>query len=86
MQRGPNWSALRAPVQFFTGCGSFQRRSPTGGAANGIPLKLRTPDLAAAVVSIRPLAVLTWSAANAAPSPITMANTVLPISGFILVL
>src|SRR6185437_14493168 len=64
MQRAPNLSALRAPFQFFTGWGSFQRRSPTGGAANGIPLKLRTPSFGAAVDSTTPLAVLTRSAAN----------------------
>ena len=37
MHRAPNWSALRTPFQFLTGCGGFQRRSPTGGAANGMP-------------------------------------------------
>ncbi len=31
--RGLNRSALRTPVQFLTGCGSFQRNSPSGGAA-----------------------------------------------------
>src|SRR6185437_8450354 len=64
MQRAPNLSALRAPFQFFTGWGSFQRRSPTGGAANGIPLKLRTPSFDDTVDSTTPLAVLTRSAAN----------------------
>jgi hypothetical protein len=59
MQRGPNWSALRTPVQSFTGWGSRQRRSPSGGCANGIPLKLRTPSLAGVVHSIKPLAILT---------------------------
>lgn len=34
------------------------RGSATGGAANGIPLKLRTPSFGAAVVSIAPFAVL----------------------------
>jgi hypothetical protein len=31
---------FRTPVQFFTGCGAFQRKSPTGGAAKGIPLNM----------------------------------------------
>jgi hypothetical protein len=35
-----NLSHFRTPVQFFAGCGAFQRKSPTGGAANGIPLKI----------------------------------------------
>ena len=45
MQRGPNLSAGRTPGQLWTGCGAFQRRSPTGGAANGIPLKTRRVGL-----------------------------------------
>src|SRR5437867_2811032 len=43
MQRGPVAVALLTPVHAATGCGGFHRRSPTGGAANGMPLKLRTP-------------------------------------------
>ena len=77
MHRGPNWSALRAPVQFLTGCGSRQRRSPTGGCANGMPLKLRTPSLGAEVDSRMPFAVFTRSAAragNTAALQITMAG------------
>src|SRR5215471_14298218 len=66
MHRGPNWSALRMPFQFFTGWGSRQRRSPSGGRPNGIPLKLRTPSLGAAVDSRMPFAVVTRSAANSA--------------------
>src|SRR5688572_9946232 len=31
------------PLQGMTGCGACQRRSPTGGAAKGIPLKAATP-------------------------------------------
>src|ERR1035438_10226498 len=64
MHRGPKWSALRTPFQFLTGWGSRQRRSPTGGWPNGMPLKLRTPSLGASVDSRMPLAVLTRSAAN----------------------
>src|SRR5580658_8730579 len=65
MHRGPNWPALRAPVQFLTGCGSRQRRSPTGGCAKGMPLKLRTPSLGVEVDSRMPFAVVTRSAARA---------------------
>src|SRR5262245_31863015 len=65
MHRGPNSSALRTPLQFFAGCGSRQRRSLTGGWANGMPLKLRTPSFGAAFDCRMPLAVLTRSAANA---------------------
>src|SRR4051812_48708841 len=31
------------PLQGITGCGACQRSSPTGGAANGTPLKAATP-------------------------------------------
>src|SRR3954451_16411059 len=65
MHREPNSSAWRTPVQFFGGCGSRQRRFPTGGCAKGIPLKTRTPAVAGVVVSRIPLAVLTRSPAVA---------------------
>ena len=35
---GPNFVAASVPVHGRTGPGSFHRRSPAGGAANGIPL------------------------------------------------
>jgi hypothetical protein len=38
MHWGPKVSAFFTPLQAATGCGAFQRRSPTGGAANGMPL------------------------------------------------
>ncbi len=37
MQRDANSDPSRTPVQFAAGCGSRQRKSPTGGAANGMP-------------------------------------------------
>ncbi len=37
MQAAENRSALRTPFQEATGLGARHRRSPTGGAANGIP-------------------------------------------------
>ncbi len=32
------------PGHALTGCGAFQRKSPTGGAANGMPLNCETPS------------------------------------------
>jgi hypothetical protein len=89
MHRGPNASALRTPVQFFAGCGSLQRKSPTGGSAKGIPLKLRTPEFSRVVASRKPLATLTRSAPNAspgkvAPRQIAMAKKLLRFGDFIL--
>src|ERR1017187_5542407 len=50
IQAGANASALRVPVQCATCTGGRQRKSPTGGAANGPPLYTpnplaRTPDI-----------------------------------------
>src|SRR5262245_47915496 len=68
MHLGPNSSALRTPLQFFAGWGSRQRSSPTGGWANGMPLKLRMPSLGAALDSRTPLAIFTRSAADTGPN------------------
>src|SRR5215467_10392836 len=65
MQRGPNSAALRTPFHGATGFGAFHRKAPTGGAANGIPRKTRTPGEAVATPSTTPLSVFTRS------SPIT---------------
>src|SRR6188508_384767 len=43
MQLGANAFAARTPCQETTGCGFFQRNSPVGGAANGIPLNTTAP-------------------------------------------
>src|SRR6185295_20079767 len=46
MQAFANASAFLTPDQGLTGAGAFQRRSPTGGAANGMPLKIeRSPSV-----------------------------------------
>src|ERR1700741_2595872 len=77
IQRGPKSTACLTPCQFLTGCGSRQRKSPVGGCANGIPLKMRTPDGCVPRPSTVPLAVWTRSAAciaRAAPR-ITSAKT-----------
>jgi hypothetical protein len=41
MQSGPKDVALRTPSHGATGAGNRHRRSPTGGAANGIPRHAR---------------------------------------------
>src|SRR5215467_2231817 len=42
MQAGPKRLASFTPAHASTGCGTRQRRSPTGGAAYGIPFQLIT--------------------------------------------
>src|SRR6516162_3403497 len=59
MQRDPNSLAFRTPFQGRTGCGAFQRNSPMGGAAKGIPRNARTPGEAAFTPSTIPLDVFT---------------------------
>ena len=61
MQVAENWSALRTPVHVAGALGAFQRRSPTGGAANGIPLYTRTAALVPATPETEPLSVFTGS-------------------------
>jgi hypothetical protein len=50
---GPAAVAARSPAHGATGCGGRQRRSPTGGVANGTPRNTRTP----AAESSRPTSV-----------------------------
>src|SRR5829696_5346980 len=54
----PKAVARRGSIHFGTGCGGCQRSAPTGGAANGIPLKLRRPS-AGGAPSIGPALVIT---------------------------
>src|SRR3954469_9213630 len=54
MQLAENLSAARTPCQFPGGCGGRKRKSPTGGAANGTPLKTRTSTNAPEVPVISP--------------------------------
>ena len=76
MQRAPNSVAFRTPSHDVGGCGGFHRRSPTGGAANGMPLKTRTLDEATVVPSTAPAFVFTGSAvATAAVRRITTPDT-----------
>ena len=76
MQRAPNSVAFRTPSHDAGGCGAFQRSSPTGGAANGMPLKTRTSDEATAAPSTAPDFVVTVAAeAIDAVRRITMPDT-----------
>src|SRR5436190_1773438 len=61
MQLSENLSAFRTPCHAATGCGARQRRSPAGGAANGIPLKTRTSGKEPGVPVNWPPAVFTGS-------------------------
>src|SRR5258708_6538224 len=70
MQLALNSTAWRTPSQFLTGCGAFQRNSPTGGAVNGIPRKMRIPE-GLLTPSITPFAVLTRAAVGAPRAAIT---------------
>jgi hypothetical protein len=65
----------------LTGCGGCQRKSPTGGAAKGTPLKILSEESALTVPSRMPLAVLTRSAAEAVLARIaTLIRTLLAIT------
>ena len=66
MQRVPQVSALRVPVQGATGWGAFQRSGPTGGAAKGTPRKTRTDGSVPTVPSSVPPVTFTRSAADSA--------------------
>src|SRR5512138_2741429 len=61
-----NSVALRSPCQFFTGCGSRQRRSPTGGCANGMPLKMRRSFSLSTTPTSVPFAIFTRAASDEA--------------------
>src|SRR6516164_7172184 len=59
MQTAPNLSAARTPSQLAAGCAGFHLSTPTGGAANGMPLNVVTPVTAEGTPDTRPLAVRT---------------------------
>ncbi len=69
MQRGAYSVAALTSDHFATGCGARQRFGPTGGAANGMPLKSRISRLAPVVPAILPLSIVT-SAGIAAKAPV----------------
>src|SRR5437016_6547967 len=68
----PILSACRTPFHLGIGCGAFQRRSPTGGAAKGTPLKIRTVRSALVVPATTPASVFTSSDANRLATKIAM--------------
>ncbi len=61
MGLAPNASHFFIPFHGVTDCGSFQRKLPTGGAANGMPLKTCTSPPVFTVPAIRPPSTLTVS-------------------------
>src|SRR5215510_9521875 len=68
---GPNVSTFLTPAHATTGCGGFHRRSPTGGAANGMPLNTHAPSTS--VPAICPPSTFTISApANRRCEPATV--------------
>src|SRR5580700_11389388 len=58
---GLNLSAARTPCHGVGGSGACQRKSPTGGAANGMPLKTRTSGFVPAMPVIKPASSRTGS-------------------------
>jgi len=82
MQFAPNSTAGRTPVHFTGGWGGRHLNSPTGGAANGMPLNDATPSSIKPCTS--PLSTRTtggvWEGAGvcenaAVPTPIATAIT-----------
>src|SRR5687767_8188554 len=65
MQADANAVACFTPDQDLTGCGAFHRRSPTGGAAKGMPLNVETSF--ATVPATRP--------------PVTFASAICAVAG-----
>src|SRR5450755_1206321 len=74
MQREPNSLASRTPFQCGAGRGAFQRSAPTGGAANGMPLKAATP--LSTVPFTLPAFVLTTSGKAARNRQVAMQNRI----------
>ena len=60
MPRGANCFAAFTPCHGSTGCGAFHLRSPTGGAANGMPLNDIMPEVSF-IPSTIPALVCTYS-------------------------
>ena len=68
MHGADNRSAFRTPSHFWTGIGGRHRKSPIGGAANGMPLKAVTPP-EPLIPEMRPPSTRTSSSAAAAGPP-----------------
>src|SRR5690348_11065159 len=65
-QRFPKLVASRTPGHFSAGCGGCQRDGPTGGAAYGIPRKIRTWPSLLSLPRTFPVRVFTTGALSAA--------------------
>jgi hypothetical protein len=63
------------PDHFATGCGTRQRFSPMGGAANGMPLNTRTEALAPVVPATMPLSSVTSAGIVAKAHVVAVSNT-----------
>jgi hypothetical protein len=70
MHAAENLAAWRTPSHVAGASGVRQRSAPTGGAANGIPLKAEMPDAASLVLASKPPSTRTvpWIAALSAPT------------------
>src|SRR6267142_2129578 len=76
VQLAENVLAARTPLQLAAGFGACQRRSPTGGAANGMPLKTRTSGLLVPATPVTsPFSVRTGSLTAAESGRIDSATT-----------
>ncbi len=65
----PNSVAFLTPSHAATGCGSFHRSGPTGGAAKGMPLKISTLPSPLVVPSTSPDATRTCALSHHSPQP-----------------
>src|SRR6188768_2220341 len=74
MQALAKASAFLTPAQGLAGAGAFQRRSPTGGAANGMPLKTEMPA-SVTPLTAPPVTVATVTCASAASNGNTARST-----------
>src|SRR5674476_296082 len=68
MQALAKASAFFTPDQGLTAAGAFQRKSPTGGAAKGMPLKIEMQD------SATPLTSAPVTLATVIPPPVICAR------------
>src|SRR6516164_5425186 len=66
MHVAEKFSALRTPAQSAAGLGARHRKSPTGGAAKGTPLYMRTSGEAPEIPEIWPCSTRTGSVIAAA--------------------
>jgi hypothetical protein len=80
MQLGAKATVDLTPCQRRTGCGHFQRNPPTGGAANGMPLKIDRPSstVPLTVPPVTSALCICAFAGMGAPTAIAAASTINP--------